>query len=121
MWCRVGKPDSGPKDRRCELGIFGGGERTRTADFHVANVFTADFGGLRRTVTAGQRVIHTLANGGERRRPRDIRGMSGVGSHWPRVAPITRRRSSERSTQDVQRCRTSTIELCMRSHMSFVC
>ena len=30
------------------LGRFsGGGERTRTADFHVAKVFGADFGGLR--------------------------------------------------------------------------
>jgi hypothetical protein len=58
--------------------ISSGGERTRTADFHVANVFTADFGGLRRTITAGQRVIHTLANVGERRRPRDGRGMSGI-------------------------------------------
>jgi len=55
-----------------------GGERTRTADFHVANVFAADFGGLRRTITAGQRVIHTPANGCERRRPRDGRGMRGL-------------------------------------------
>jgi hypothetical protein len=27
--------------------LTGGAERTRTADFHVANVFEADFGGLR--------------------------------------------------------------------------
>jgi hypothetical protein len=32
-------------------------------------------GGLWRTVRAAQRVIHTSANGGERQRPRDGRGM----------------------------------------------
>jgi hypothetical protein len=51
--------------------------RCPTVDLCVANVFTADFGGLWRTITAGQRVVHTPANGSERRRPRDIRGMRG--------------------------------------------
>lgn len=48
---------------------------TRTTDFHVAKVFVADYEGPRGTIRAGHRVIHTLANGNERRRPRDGRGM----------------------------------------------
>ena len=40
-------------------------------DAHVANVFTADCGGRGQTISAGRRVIHTPANGDERRRPRD--------------------------------------------------
>ena len=61
---------------RVRIRRFGGGERTRTADFHVANVSSADCGGLGRTIMAGQRVIHTPANECERRRPRDDRGMT---------------------------------------------
>ncbi len=62
-----------------DLRFSSGGERTRTADFHVANVFMADVSGLWRTSTAGQRVIHTPANDCERRRPRDGRGI-GLGT-----------------------------------------
>ena len=52
-----------------------GGERTRTADFHVAKVDPTDFGGLLRHIAAGQKVIHTLANYPAQPRPRDRRAM----------------------------------------------
>ena len=48
---------------------------TRTTDFHVANVILPYLGEPGRRIVAGQRVIYTSANGGERRRPRDRRGM----------------------------------------------
>ena len=52
---------------------------------HVANVDSADSGERWRTITAGQRVIHTLANDHGRRRPRDGRGMSDSSARtlWP--------------------------------------
>jgi hypothetical protein len=53
----------------------GGGERTRTAYFHVTNVFMAAGGGLWRTIRAAQRAIQTQANPREQQRPRDGRGM----------------------------------------------
>jgi hypothetical protein len=58
------------------FGVMG----SRTCDdgvLHVANVVLPDSGGLRRTIRAGHRVIHTVADDRERRWPRDGRWMSG--------------------------------------------
>src|ERR1700691_1515211 len=50
----------------------------------------AGYGGLGRTITAGDRVIHTSPNGRERRRPRDGRGTRLRGhAFWPAVARAT--------------------------------
>jgi hypothetical protein len=64
-----------------DLHLSSGGERTRTADFHVAKVDPADFGGLLRLIAAGQNVIHTLANYPAQRRPRDRRAMCDTKAH----------------------------------------
>ena len=61
--------------------FMSGGERTRTADFHVAKVDPADFDGLLQPVAAGQNVIHTLANYSAQRRPRDRRAMCDTKAH----------------------------------------
>ena len=67
-----------------DLHLSSGGERTRTADFHVAKVDPADFGGLLRLIAAGQNVIHTLTNYLAQWRPRDRRAIELV-SHMPRL------------------------------------
>jgi len=77
------------------LHLSSGGERTRTADFHVANADQADFGGLLRPIIAGQKVIHTLANYPTQRRPRDRRAMKLV-SDVPRLRVATGSRVESR-------------------------
>jgi hypothetical protein len=78
-----------------DLHLSSGGERTRTADFHVAKVDPADFGGLLRPIAAGQKVIHTLANYPAQRRPRDRRAMELV-SDLPRLWVATGSRAAPR-------------------------
>ena len=71
------------------------GQRTRTANFHVAKVDPADFGGLLRPIAAGQNVIHTLANYPAQRRPRDRRAMESV-SDLPHLRVTTGSRVASR-------------------------